>query len=94
MADELAQKLKQLIEEDLQTAPAAASIEQLVEHLQQDKRFGQVIQNNSGDAVGFQALVEDGGVANMGIHLHGLDEEKLTKALQLFLKSLQPKEIR
>lgn len=92
MADELVQKLKQLIEEDLQTAPAAASIAQLVERLQQDKRFGQVIQNNSGDAVGFQALVEDGGVANMGIHLHGLDEEKLTKALQLFLKSLHPQE--
>ena len=93
MADELNQKLKQLIEEDLQTAPAAASIEQLVEHLQQDNRFEQIIQNNSGDAVGFQALVEDGGVANMGIHLHGWDEEKLTKALQLFLKSLQPKGI-
>lgn len=93
MTDELIQKLKQLIEEDLQTAPAAASVEQLVEHLQQDKRIEQAIQINTGDAVGFQALVQEGGVANMGIHLHDWDEEKLTQVLTAFLKSLQPKEI-
>lgn len=93
MADELIQKLKQLLEADLQAIPAAASIEQLVEHFQHNQQIEQLIQNNYGNAIGFQAMVEAGGIANMGIHLHGWDKEKLTQALTVFLKSLQPQEI-
>lgn len=92
MADELIQKIKQLIEEELKTAPAAASIEQFVERLHQNKQIEHIIQVNSDAAVGFQTWVEEGGVANLGIHLHGMDEDALSKALKTFLKSLQPQE--
>jgi hypothetical protein len=93
MADELIRKLRQLLEADLQTVSAAASIEQLVEHLQRNQQITQLIQNNSGNAVGFQTLVSPGAVANLGIHLHDWDPEKLTQVLRVFLKSLQPKGI-
>jgi hypothetical protein len=90
MSDELIQKLKQLLEADLQTVSTVASIEQLVEHLQHNQQISQLIQNNLGNAVGFQTLVEAGGVANLGIHLHNWNEEKVTRVLKLFLKSLRP----
>ena len=93
MADELVQQLSLLIAEDLQSAPAAASIEQLVECLQQDERIEQkVLQINTGSSLGFQTLVNEGGTANVGIHLHGFDAAKLEQVLRLFWKSLQPKE--
>jgi hypothetical protein len=38
-------------------------------------------------------LVQEGGTANLGIHLHNFDEDKLKQVLDTFWKSLQPKEI-
>jgi len=90
--NELIQQLSQLIAEDLISAPAAASIEQLVERLQRDERIERMIQVNSENTNGFQTLVEDGGTANVGIHLHDFDAEKLEQVLQAFWKSLQPKD--
>jgi hypothetical protein len=90
--NELIRQLGQLIAEDLRSASAAASIEQLVERLQRDERIERMIQVNSENAVGFQALVEDGGTANVGIHLHDFDAEKLEQVLKEFWKSLQPKD--
>lgn len=85
--------LGQLIAEDLRSAPAAASIEQLVERLQRDERIEQtVIQINTDNATGFQTLVNEGGVANVGIHLHDFDAQKLEQVLKAFWKSLQPKD--
>lgn len=93
MADELLQQLSRLIAEDLQSAPAAASIEHLVERLKRNERIERMIQVNTGYSVGFQTLVEMGGTAHVGIHLHNFDEEKLTNVLKVFWKSLQSKEI-
>lgn len=90
--NEVLQQLSQLIAEDLRSAPAAASIEQLVERLQRDERIERMIQVNSENAIGFQTLVEDGGTANVGIHLHDFDAEKLEQVLKAFWKSLQPKD--
>jgi NB-ARC domain len=81
--------LSQLIAQCLQSDPTA-SVEILVERLKSDDRL---IQFNTGDALAFQTLVEDGGVANVGVHLHGFDEDKLEKVLKAFHKSLQPVEI-
>jgi hypothetical protein len=92
MTDELIQQIGRLIAEDLQSAPAAASVEHLVERLQKDERIERMIQINAGDSVGFQTLVEEGGTANVGIHLHDFDSEKLERVLKAFWKSLQPKE--
>jgi NB-ARC domain len=85
---ELIQKLSQLIAEDLQAAPNA-TVEELVERLKADDR---IIQINSGNALAFQTVVE-GGTANVGIHLHDFDEEKLDRVLQAFWKSLQSSEV-
>jgi Flp pilus assembly protein TadD/DNA polymerase III delta prime subunit len=82
----LIQQLSQLIAEDLQAAPHA-SIAELVERLKHDDR---IIQINSGNATAFQTLVEEGGIANVGVHLHDFDEEKLDQVLKAFWKSLQP----
>ena len=92
MTDELIQQIGRLIAEDLQSAPAAASVEHLVERLQKDERIERMIQINAGDSVGFQTLVEEGGTANVGIHLHDFDSEKLERVIKAFWKSLQPKE--
>jgi hypothetical protein len=90
--NEVLQQLSQLIAEDLRSAPNAESIEQLVERLQRDERIERMIQVNSENAVGFQTWVDDGGTANVGIHLHDFDAEKLEQVLKAFWKSLQPKE--
>lgn len=92
MTDELIQQIGRLIAEDLQSAPAAASVEHLVERLQKDERIERMIQINAGDSVGFQTLVKEGGTANVGIHLYDFDSEKLERVLKAFWKSLQPKE--
>lgn len=92
MTDELIQKLSQLIAEDLQSAPVTASIEQLVERLKHDERLDRLVQiNAAGDARVFHTIVE-GGIANVGIHLHDFDADKLEQVLKAFWKSLQPKE--
>jgi NB-ARC domain len=85
---ELIQKLSQLIAEDLQAAPNA-TVEELVERLKADER---IIQINTRNALAFQTVVE-GGTANVGIHLHNFDEEKLDRVLQAFWKSLQPSDV-
>jgi NB-ARC domain len=85
---ELIQKLSQLIAEDLQATPNA-TVEELVECLKADER---IIQINTGNALAFLTVVE-GGTANVGIHLHDFDEEKLDRVLQAFWKSLQPSEV-
>ncbi|WP_375492653.1 NB-ARC domain-containing protein [uncultured Nostoc sp.] len=92
MTDELIQQLSKLIAEDIKSAPAAASVEQLVERLKRDERIERVIQVNADNALGFQTFVEEGGTANVGIHLHDFDVEKLQQVLKVFWKSLQPKE--
>ncbi len=81
--------LSKLIAQCLQSDPTA-SVEVLVERLKSDDRL---IQFNTGNALAFQTLVEDGGIANVGVHLHGFDEEKLEKVLEAFKKSLQPVEV-
>ena len=78
--------LSKLVAENLQTDPTA-SVEALVERLKGDDRL---IQINAGNALAFQTLVEDGGTANVGVHLHGFDEDKLDKVLKAFWRSLQP----
>ncbi len=83
---DLIQQLSKLIAENLQSAPTA-SVEALVERLKSDER---IIQINSGNAPAFQTLVKDGGIANIGLHLHNFDEDKLEKVLKAFWKSLQP----
>lgn len=85
---DLIEQLKKLIAENLQSDPTA-TVEALVERLQTDDR---IIQINSGDALAFQTLVEEGGIANLGIHLHDFDEDKLKQVLKTFWKSLEPKE--
>jgi hypothetical protein len=82
---DLVQTLSQFIAEDLQSAPNS-TVEELVERLKSDER---IIQINNGDVLAFQTLVE-GGTANIGIHLHNVDEEKLGQTLKALLKSLQP----
>jgi hypothetical protein len=85
MAD-LIQRLSKLIAENLQADPYG-TIAELVERLKSDDR---IIQINSGNATAFQTLVEEGGIANVGIHLHDFDEEKLKQVLEAFWQSLQP----
>ena len=75
-------ELSKLIAENLQSEPNA-TVEALVERLKADNR---IIQN----ILAFQTLVEDGGIANVGLHLHDFDEDKLEKVLKTFWKSLQP----
>jgi hypothetical protein len=86
---DLIEQLKKLIAENLQSDPTA-TVEALVERLKTDDR---IIQINSGDALAFQTLVQEGGTANLGIHLHDFDEDKLEKVLDTFWKSRQSKEI-
>jgi NB-ARC domain len=81
--------LSKSIAQCLQSDPTA-SVEVLVERLKSEDRL---IQFNTGNALAFQTLVEDGGIANVGIHLHNFDEDKLEKVLKAFYKSLQPVEI-
>ena len=94
MTSELIQQLCRLIAEDLQSAPSAASINQLVQRLQQDERIERkVLQVNTGSSLGFQTLVNEGGTANVGIHLHDFDSDKLERVLTAFWKSLQSKRL-
>lgn len=93
MTDELIQKLSQWIAEALQSAPGAASVEQLVDRLKQNEQIREIVQNNAPGSTGFQTFVAQGGTANIGIHLHNIDEEKLGKVLREFWKSLQPREV-
>jgi hypothetical protein len=83
---ELTRRLSQLIADNLQVAPNA-TVDQLVERLKADDR---IIQINQDNALAFQTLVEEGATANVGIHLHDFDEEKLDRVLKAFWKSLQP----
>jgi NB-ARC domain len=87
--DNLVDKLSKLIAENLELDPTG-TIDALVERLKGDDRL---IQINTGNALAFQTLVKDGGTANVGVHLHNFDEDKLDKVLKAFWKSLQPVEI-
>lgn len=86
---DLIQQLSKFIAESLQSDPSA-TVQQLVDRLKADNR---IIQINSGNSLAFQTLIEEGGTANLGIHLHDFDEDKLKKVLDAFWKSLQPREI-
>lgn len=86
MMVDLIEQLSKFIAENLQSAPNA-TVEELVERLKADNR---IIQINTGNALAFQTLVEGGGIANLGVHLHDFDEKKLDKVLKAFWKSLQP----
>jgi len=81
----LADNLCRLIAETLQSDPDA-TVEILVERLKNDDRL---IQINLGNACAFQVLVDDGGTANVGAHLHDFDEAKLDEVLKA-LEALQP----
>lgn len=82
---DLIQYLSRLIAEDLKAAPNA-TVAELVERLKANER---IIQINTGNSLAFQTVVE-GGIANVGIHLHDFDEAKLDQVLKAFWKSLQP----
>jgi hypothetical protein len=82
-------KLSELVARNLQVDPTA-SVEVLVERLKSDDRL---IQINAGNALAFQTLIQEGGTANVGVHLHGFDKDKLDEVLKAFWKSLQPAEI-
>jgi tetratricopeptide (TPR) repeat protein len=87
---DLIEQLSQSIAERLQAAPNG-SIEELVERLKIDQAINQrIIQINTDNATGFQTFVKDGGIAHVGVHLHGFDEDKLAKVLTAFWQSLQP----
>ncbi|MBD2365128.1 tetratricopeptide repeat protein [Anabaena minutissima FACHB-250] len=53
------------------------------------KSDDRLIQINQGSAIGFQTIVEDG-IANIGIHLTGVDRDHLTAIVQEVLQSYQP----
>jgi NB-ARC domain len=76
MINDISKSIAQCLQSD-----PTASVEVLVERLKSDDRL---IQFNTGDALAFQTLVEDGGIANVGVHLHGFDEDKLEKVLKAF----------
>ncbi|MEH2404479.1 hypothetical protein [Nostoc sp.] len=98
MADLIA-ALCQIAAEELLATPQA-STKQLVEKLkawielnlelqaalQSDDRL---IQINQGNVTAYQTLVQ-GGVANIGTHLHGVDEAKLVEIVREVLRSFQP----
>jgi tetratricopeptide (TPR) repeat protein len=98
MADLIAQ-LCEIAATELQATPQVstkqlterlkASIEQNREWQAALKSDDRLIQINRGDATGFQTLVE-GGIANIGVHLHGVDEAKLAEIVREVLKSFQP----
>ncbi|GAP99709.1 tetratricopeptide repeat protein [Leptolyngbya sp. NIES-2104] len=73
---QLADRLKRAVEQN-QALQAA---------LQSDDRL---IQINQGDVTAFQTLVS-GGIANIGVHLHGADEAKLIEIVREVLRSFQP----
>lgn len=83
---DLNEQLSRFIAEILQSSPDT-TVEELVELLKADNRINQI---NTGNALAFQTLVEEGGIANLGVHLHNFDEEKLSKVLKAFWKFLQP----
>jgi hypothetical protein len=83
---DLVQQLSLLIAENLKVAPNS-TVEQLVERLKTDNR---IIQINTGNSLAFQTFIDQGGTANIGIHLHDFDEEKLKEVLKDFWNSLQP----
>lgn len=86
----LIKQLSEYIADDLQSSAPTATVEALVERLKSNER---IIQINSSDARAFQTLVEDGGTANVSVHLvdvHDFEEDKLEKVLKAFWKSLQP----
>ncbi|WP_235113123.1 hypothetical protein [Acaryochloris sp. 'Moss Beach'] len=56
----------------------------LIEALQKDER---VVQINLGDSKGFQTLVEEGGIANIGNHYH-LDTHEVVQQLAQVLQEL------
>ncbi len=101
MAD-LIEQLSQAVQQELRHTPQLpldrlaeilrTAIErnpQLKASMQADKR---IIQNNDGNTIAFQTIVEDG-VANIGIHLHDADTGKLREIVADFFQSLQPVEI-
>ena len=63
--------LSKSIAQCLQSDPNA-SVEVLVDRLKSDDRL---IQINTGNALASQTFVTDGGIANVGIHLHDFDED-------------------
>jgi NB-ARC domain len=79
-----------LIAENLQSDPTA-SVEILVERLQSDERLLQFYPLFR--AFGLQMLVDNGGIADVGVHLHDFDEDKLEKVLKAFYQSLESVEI-
>jgi tetratricopeptide (TPR) repeat protein len=91
--------LCQIVADELRAAPQA-STQQLVEKIkvalernlewqaewQSDARL---IQINSGDVTAYQTLVQ-GGIANIGPQLHGVDRAALLEIVQEVLRSFQP----
>ena len=91
--------LCQIAAEELLAAPQA-STKQLTERLkaaverQQEWQIAlqsdtRLVQINQGDVTAYQTLVQ-GGIANIGAHLHGVDEAKLVEIVREVLRSFQP----
>ena len=91
--------LCQIAAEELLAAPQA-STKQLTERLKvavERQREWQIalqsdvrlVMINQGDVTAYQTLVL-GGIANIGTHLHGVDEAKLAEVVREVLRSFQP----
>jgi len=91
--------LCQIAAKELLAAPQA-STEQLTERLKAavERQQGwqialqsdiRLVQINQGDVTAYQTLVQ-GGIANIGTHLHGVDEAKLAEIVREVLQPFQP----
>ncbi len=92
-------QVSQIAVEVLQSEPQA-STQQLIEKLKASlernaelqtalKSDERLIQINQGSGAAFQTWVE-GGIANIGVHLHGVDTQKLIEVVREVLRSYQP----
>ena len=96
----LCQALAEKLRENPQAAPAAlvaylrevmAAVPHIAAALQTDAR---VVQINQGNATAFQTWVREGGVANIGIHLHEVDTTTLASVLErLFREQRQAQQL-
>jgi energy-coupling factor transporter ATP-binding protein EcfA2 len=78
MTEEETQEFRQLVKECPDTSPIGASIETLLEHSQKNESLSQIVQDNSGSAVGYQTYIEEGGTAIIGgNHFHRMSDERL-----------------
>lgn len=100
--DELITRLIQIVVEKQQSNPQADVIElanDLKAAVESDPKLARlasdrgIFQINQGDAKAFQTLVVNGGIANIGTHVHP-DPETLKAVLENFFQKLQAESIK